>query len=130
MFRRVFGAIAAVSAVVLLAPVVIGQVSKWAVQRTADGQPDLQGYWTNATFTPLERPAQFAGKEFFTPEEATAYQKQRIDAFLAQPADNVHYDDAIWQTETYQKGVSGLRTSLIVDPRDGRIPPLTPEGQR
>jgi hypothetical protein len=62
MFRRVFGAIAAVSAV--LAPVVIGQVSKWAIQRTADGQPDLQGYWTNATFTPLERPAEFAGKEF------------------------------------------------------------------
>ena len=104
--------------------------STWTPTRTPDGQPDLQGYWTNATFTPLERPAAFAGKEFFTPEEAAAYEKQRIDAFLAQPADNIHYDDAIWQTETYKKGVSGLRTSLIVDPRDGRIPPLTPEGQR
>jgi hypothetical protein len=104
--------------------------STWTPTRTPDGQPDLQGYWTNATFTPLERPAAFAGKEFFTPEEAAGYEKQRIDAFLAQPADNVHYDDAIWQTETYKKGVSGLRTSLIVDPRDGRIPPLTPEGQR
>ena len=104
--------------------------STWTPTRTPDGQPDLQGYWTNATFTPLERPAEFAGKEFFTPEEAAAYEKRRIDAFLAQPADNVHYDDAIWQTETYKKGVSGLRTSLIVDPRDGRIPPLTPEGQR
>jgi len=104
--------------------------STWTPTRTPDGQPDLQGYWTNATFTPLERPAAFAGKEFFTPEEAAAYEKQRIDAFLAQPADNVHYDDAIWQTETYKKGLSDLRTSLIVDPRDGRIPPLTPEGQR
>jgi hypothetical protein len=104
--------------------------SSWTPTRTPDGQPDLQGYWTNATFTPLERPAEFAGKEFFTAEEAAAYEKQRIDAFLAQPADNIHYDDAIWQTETYRKGVSGLRTSLITDPRDGRIPPLTPEGQR
>jgi hypothetical protein len=102
----------------------------WTPTRTPDGQPDLQGYWTNATFTPLERPAEFAGKEFFTPEEAAAYEKQRIDAFLGQPADNVHYDDAIWQTEPYKKGVSGLRTSLIVDPADGRIPPLTPEGRR
>src|SRR5207249_7936396 len=47
-----------------------------------------------------------------------------------QPKDNIHYDDAIWQTETYTKGVSSLRTSLIVDPKDGRIPPLTPEGRK
>jgi hypothetical protein len=104
--------------------------STWTPTRTPDGQPDLQGYWTNATFTPLERPGEFAGKEFFTPEEAAAYEKQRIDSFLGQPADNIHYDDAIWQTETYKKGVSGLRTSLIVDPRDGRIPPLTPEARK
>ena len=104
--------------------------STWTPTRTPDGQPDLQGYWTNATFTPLERPAEFAGKEFFTPEEAAAFEKRRVDAFLGQPADNIHYDDAIWQTETYKKGVSGLRTSLIVDPRDGRIPPLTPEARK
>src|SRR6185436_787854 len=103
--------------------------STFTPTRTPDGQPDLQGYWTNASFTPLERPAGIE-KEFFTPAEAAAYEKQRIDAFLGQPADNVHYDDAIWQTETYKKGVSGLRTSLIVDPREGRIPPLTPEGRK
>ena len=72
--------------------------SNWTPTRTSDGQPDLQGYWTNATFTPLERPAEFASKEFFTPEEAAAFEKTRVDAFLGQPADNVHYDDAIWQT--------------------------------
>jgi hypothetical protein len=104
--------------------------STWTPTRTLDGQPDLQGYWTNATFTPLERPAEFVGKEFFTPEEAAAFEKQRVDAFLGQPADNIHYDDAIWQTETYKKSVSGLRTSLIVDPRDGRIPALTPEARK
>src|SRR5205823_508070 len=83
--------------------------STWTPTRTLDGQPDLQGYWTNATFTPLERPAEFAGKEFFTPEEAAAFEKQRVDSFLGQAADNIHYDDAIWQTETYKKGVCGLR---------------------
>jgi hypothetical protein len=112
------------------APAKPASKSTWTPSRTPDGQPDLQGYWTNASFTPLERPAEFATKEFFTPEEAAAYEKQRVDAFLGQPADNVHYDDAIWQTETYKKGVSGLRTSLIVDPRDGRIPPLTPEARK
>ena len=59
--------------------------STWTPTRTPDGQPDLQGYWTNATFTPLERPAEFAGKEFFTPEEAAAYEKLRVDASSANP---------------------------------------------
>ena len=45
---------------------------------TPDGQPDLQGYWTNATFTPLERPAQLAGKEFYTEAEAVAFQAERL----------------------------------------------------
>ncbi len=104
--------------------------TEWTQGRTPDGQPDITGYWTNATYTPLERPEELAGQEFFTPQEAAAYEKRRLDAFLAQPKDNIHYDDAIWQTETYAKGVASLRTSLIVDPRDGRIPPLTPEAKK
>jgi hypothetical protein len=92
--------------------------------RTADGVPDLTGDWTNATYTPLERPAQFATKEFFTPDEAAAFVKSRDEALRAQPADNIHYDDALWQSENYNKGVNSLRTSLIVDPPDGRIPAL------
>src|SRR5262245_34033960 len=79
------------------APAKPASKSTWAPTRTPDGQPDLQGYWTNASFTPLERPAEFASKEYFTPEEAAAFEKTRVDAFLGQPADNVHYDDAIWQ---------------------------------
>ena len=47
--------------------------------RTADGQPDLQGIWSNATITPLERPADLAGKQTFTPEEAAAYEKQAVE---------------------------------------------------
>jgi hypothetical protein len=101
----------------------------WTLPRTVDGHPDLQGYWTNDTFTPLERPPELAGKELFTEEEAAAYVKKRLDEFLAQPKDDIHYDDAIWQGETYVKEAN-LRTSLIVDPRDGKIPPLTPAAQK
>ena len=98
--------------------------------RTADGHPDMQGYWTNGTYTPLERPAEFANKEFLTREEAAAYAKRRDDQLRAQPRDNIHYDDAIWQSERDVKGLTSLRTSLIYDPPDGKIPPTTAEGQR
>jgi hypothetical protein len=91
--------------------------------------PDLQGYWTNDTYTPFERPAELAGKEFFTPEEAAAFIQSRTDRLLAQAADDIHYDDAIWQAENYGK-VANLRTSIIVDPADGKLPPLTAQGER
>jgi len=96
----------------------------WSAPRTPDGAPDLTGDWTNATYTPLERPANVAGKEFFTPEEAEAFVKSRDENFNNQAADDIHYDNALWQSENYKKGVNSLRTSLIVDPADGRIPPL------
>ena len=99
----------------------------WAPRLTPDGQPDLQGYWTNDTYTPLERPAALAGKEFFTKEEAAAFVKAGVDRLRAQARDNVHYDDAVWQAENYSKE-SNRRTSLIVG--DGRIPPLTPDAQK
>src|SRR5215471_4253194 len=98
--------------------------------RTVDGQPDLTGNWSNATFTPLERPAAYANKEFFTPEEAAAFAKSGVDRLNNQAADDVHYDDAIWQSENYRKSVSTLRTSLIIDPPDGKLPPLTEEARR
>jgi hypothetical protein len=97
--------------------------------RTVDGQPDLQGYWTNDTFTPLERAPELGTKEFFTEAEAIAEFKRREGRYLAQPKDDVHYDDAIWQAENYEKEID-LRTSLIFDPPNGRIPALTPEATR
>jgi len=122
--------IAAIVTVALYASV-SGQGSgpRYTVPRTIDGHPDLQGYWTNDTVTPLERPAEFGDKAFLTPEEAAAYAKKRRDQFLAQPRDSIHYDDAIWQDENYTKDVR-LRTSLITDPANGKLPPLTPEGSR
>src|SRR5688572_29407167 len=103
-------------------------VQTCALPISADGQPVLQGFWTNDTVTPLERPAEFGDKEVLTPEEAAAYAKKRRDQFLAQPKDNLHYDDAIWQDENYAKDVR-LRTSLVSDPRDGKLPPVTAEAR-
>src|SRR5262249_47286247 len=61
--------------VVAAASLAVGQ-SKFP--RTADGHPDMSGTWTNITITPLERPKELAGKEFFTPEEAVAYEKSTV----------------------------------------------------
>ncbi len=127
MDRRSLGVlvmVAAACAVVGAAP-----VKSWTLVHLPGGQPDMQGYWTNASLTPLERPAALANKEFFTPAEAEAYAKQREAAYNSQRKDDIHYDNAIWQTENYVKQMSGSRTSLIYDPPDGRIPPLTPAGQ-
>jgi hypothetical protein len=127
--RRGACIVAAIAAVALYVPVSGQDSGRGNVPRTADGQPDLQGFWTNDTVTPLERPAEFGNKETLTREEAAAYAKKRRDQFLAQPKDNIHYDDAIWQDENYPKDVR-LRTSLVTDPRDGKLPPLTPEARK
>jgi len=95
-----------------------------------DGQPDISGNWSNATYTPLERPAELKDKAVFTPEEAAAYAQRRLDGLYSQAKDNIHYDDAIWQSEKTPKGLSSLHTSLVVDPPDGRIPPVLPEAQK
>jgi hypothetical protein len=102
----------------------------WSVPRTGDGHPDLEGYWTNATFTPLERPPELAGKEFMTDTEAAAFESRKRVQENGQASDDIHYDNVIWQSEGYEKTVSRKRTSQIYDPPDGRIPALTPEGAR
>ena len=99
------------------------------IARHSDGHPDLTGYWTNDSFTPLERSSELGTKEFFTPDEAASYFKQRLDRLNGQAKDDIHYDDALWQAETYAKRPN-LRTSIVFDPPDGRLPPLTGEGQR
>ena len=90
--------------------------------------PDLQGYWTNATFTPLERPAELANKEFFTKEEAAEFDRKRLERENAQSKEDIHYDNALWQTETWGR-VESRRTSIVFDPPNGRLPELSPEGK-
>jgi hypothetical protein len=103
--------------------------------RTPDGHPDLQGVWSYATITPLERTAEFAGKEFLTEQEADAYEKRRRQEMNQDRRDggaaadlSRAYNDFWWDRGT--KVVSTRRTSLVIDPPDGRIPPLTPEAQQ
>jgi hypothetical protein len=112
------------------APGTTAAARHWTPPRTADGHPDLQGYWTNATYTPFERPAEFKNREFFSVEEAAAYAKRALDRFLDQPEDQAHYDNSIWMSEKQPKGVTSLRTSIVVDPADGKVPPMNQEGRQ
>jgi hypothetical protein len=102
----------------------------WSPPRTPDGQPDLQGYWTNGTYIPLERPKDLGHKEFYTEAEAAAVEKKKLQDDHSQAADDIHYDNVIWQGDKYAKGSPSLRTSIVFDPPDGRLPPLSPQGQK
>ena len=106
----------------------------WTAPRTADGQPDLQGIWSNASVTPFERPKELAGKEFFTEEEAVEFARRVVDESNrdrrgATPEEDVGgaYNEVFFDRGT--KVGSNLRTSIVVDPVDGRVPPLTPEAR-
>jgi hypothetical protein len=102
----------------------------WAMPRTAEGKPNFEGDWVNNTFTPLERPADLGDKAFFTAEEARAYAERNIARQKAQPQDNIHYDDFIWMNEGKLRSYTSSRTSIVVEPADGRIPPMNAEGQK
>jgi len=102
----------------------------WTLPRTSDGQPDFQGYWNNGTYIPVERPAALGDKEFYTEAEAAAFEQKRLQQDRSQAATDVHYDNLIWQGEKYTKGSANLRTSIVFDPPNGRLPPLSPEGQK
>ena len=105
-----------------------GAKNAYKVARTPDRQPDFQGYWTNLTYTPYERPKELANKPFYTEKEA-------IDVFNKAVAGSenqaVHYVSTDFGATPVQTGAKpNLRTSLVIDPPDGRIPPLTPEAQK
>ncbi len=124
----------------------------WQMPRLPDGQPDLQGYWTTQTFTPMERPEYLGDRAFYTEEEFAELVSQltvdgadplaRFVIEIADPEERarvldqshrdetyVHYDNAIWLGTTVPKGLSTRRTSLITDPPNGRIPPLNERAQ-
>jgi hypothetical protein len=101
--------------------------------RAADGHPLLEGVWTNGTLTPLERPADLAGKEFFTEKEAAEWAAKRMQQMDQDRPENRRagdpgsYNQAFWDRGT--KGVKTRRTSLVVEPSNGKIPLMTPDAQ-
>jgi len=116
----------------------------WVTPRMADGHPDFSGYWNNLTFTPLERPAKYGNREFLTDDEMKAVFKSGVKGSFDPGAqgsedryggelfnpDSVDYDATTYGLSPWQNGIQpNPRTSLVVDPPDGKIPPITAEAK-
>jgi hypothetical protein len=102
-----------------------GQADRSATQRRADGRPNLEGVWDFRSITPLERPKELGTKEWLTAEEAAAAEKQALASAADQdrrtPGDVARAYNSFWM-DAAPKG-KPRRTSIIVDPPDGRLPP-------
>src|SRR5579872_3709623 len=144
MRRRVLisiAALAALAVVVVLTSPVAGQVRAGAPSasapsgtlRTSWGDPDLQGIWHEDLDTPLQRDPKYGNREFLTDDEVKAADARKSASVsrdrrqeLGSEADVAGAYNAVFQTVRY----TGRRTSQVVDPQDGRMPPLTPEAQK
>ena len=114
------------------------RTKQWTPPRAPDGRADLQGYWNNSTLTPLERPREFGAKLVLSEPEAAAFLNERkhdndmdrrdggADADVARAYNEAFYDRGSQLTEI----AGAKRSSLIVDPPDGRIPPFTAEAKK
>jgi hypothetical protein len=107
------------------------KANTWTPPRTSDGRPDLQGVWDFRTITPLERASDLGGKQFLTDEEAAQVEAKAAEDRIDRPpraGDPGTYNQFWFDRGT--RVVEDKRSALIVDPPDGKIPPLTPEGQK
>ena len=125
------------------------QSSEWTVPRTPDGHPDLQGVWANNTITPLERPTELSDRAYLTGEELERLKANADRLFSGEAGDAAFVDQvflaAISEAKDFTSSDSGTgnynqfwlverdlsdRTSLVIDPPDGRIPALTPSAEQ
>jgi hypothetical protein len=105
-----------------------GTKRAWTAPRTPWGAPDLEGIWTNSTTTPLERPADLKDKPVLTEDERRTRDKEvaaRVSFDRGGAGAGVGAYNEFWM----ERGALNYRTSLVIDPPDGRMPPLTPAGQ-
>ena len=139
MSHRVLASLSAAAVVVAVVSLGAGPaVAQTDVPRTGWGQPNLQGVWDFRSLTPMQRPRELGEQEVFTSEEAAAFSEDAIrrrsrDSDTSDRAARVAQGDIIpYNDFWFDEGTSVTtdRTSLIVDPRDGRMPALTPAGQR
>ncbi len=133
--RTSLSAVAAVAAIVSLSAVPAAAQSD--APRTAWGQPDLQGVWDFRSITPLQRPERLADQEFLTEEEAAELEQAAVardveawnrEARRTEAGGNVGAYNNFWM-DRGQKAIGTRRTSLIVDPPNGRMPEQTTEAQ-
>ena len=138
-----FGAIAALTAACAIAQSPASPEKKaaagtktWTAPRLPDGHPDLQGVWTNATLTPLERAPQFANKPTLTEEEAAKAEAAAKGIYEDVRSDNAERDrDHAYNSLFFDRGSSfervdgQIRTSLVIDPPDGHVPRIAGGGR-
>jgi hypothetical protein len=101
------------------------------LRRHRGASADLRGYFLNLSYTPLERPRELGDKAFYTPDEALAAFRKAVEEDAEVDPRTVHYDWKEYGMDAWQSPIRPiLRTSLIVDPPDGRIPPMDAEKAR
>ncbi len=106
-------------------------LKNYTVPKTPWGDPDLRGVWLTATYTRLQRPEELGNKAFYTEEEAIAEYRKAAESDAEVDPRTVHYDWKEYAMDAWQGGATpNLRTSLIVDPENGRLPALVPEAQQ
>src|SRR5438270_12425629 len=147
--RLMFGVLPAIVGVIALGAGAVALRAQSTLTRTPDGHPDFPGGWANNTVTPLQRPKQWEGKERLT--DAEVAELQRFAAQIGENDGDAQYGDGfilavlnrIANPKSYDPGTGNYnqfwvvdrdwhdrRTSLITDPPDGKVPPMTPDAQK
>jgi len=119
---------AAICSTIVIVMSVVPTLAGQALPRMPDGRPDLQGVWDFRTATPLERPRELQDQEFLTDQNRASVEQRAAQRLRVQSADDPLLNTPPWWLDYGREVVRSKRSSLIIDPPDGRVPPMTPEG--